>query len=1061
MNDELRSKFEDQARRVGRRKLPPEWRAGILEAALRDREAQEATWEEVVEIVEPETTGDVVRLEGRIRKAERRAMWSMAACFVLTLVLAALVFRPRPASEKEQDLLEHQQSKAAKRESAASGEPVRDALAKLGQTIRESALNSGEGGRVLKEASREMNALQFRVDASDDSFRPMEADSHPLPPSKSTSSSVAGQHSDGASWGDVTVSGGVFASQDSGEGGVSLDRLAVRRGTTLDGPSAVGAVPGGKSSSAAGDPHTPVGTLQVDPTSVVAGVQPNLKWNIETREEFEADHSGYRPASSSPEDLAQLLPLPDIGGEAFGGRLGLEDDKTREEPPPQRSIRQKRPFVIAANPSSNVTEEVRYQIDEAPPGGVYQREIGVKLAVTPTVLPDGTVRMRMRPRTARVVDEVIGQSGHRYPASEALLEKFASIPPGHSLVVGGFYGQAKKKDGNKVPLLGDIPEINIFLKGKEAAWEDPSLLFVVTPTIRRNESGGKDLVTFNTKILKVNDGVAGRARVDWPAAGVPAEETGGISSLLGIEGAEPGTGGPAAASDGSIVLSAEQTEGVLRALEKGGLVRQLSNPTLLTEDNVQATISLVDRVPVITTTANHPEAPEPEPEPLPEEPEKDAKEEPWSTFSLNVSDVSFKLAKASLARGEWPAPDQVRVEEFVNAFDYGDQSPSQEEKVACNFEQAVHPFLQQRNLLRVSMKTAAMGRAANTPLRLTVLLDNSGSMDRADRVDSVKNAFQLLAAQLNPEDRVTLIGFARTPRLLADRVTGDKVAELVRIIDSTPSAGGTNLEEALKLGLEKAREQLLEGAQNRIILLTDGAVNLGNARPQDLATLVGHMRGNGIAFDACGVGADGLNDEVLEALTRKGDGRYYFLDRPEDADDGFARQIAGALRPAARNVKVQVKFNPDRVGRYKLYGFNKHRLKKEDFRDDSVDAAELAAAEAGNAIYQFEPLPEGSGDVGTVSVRFQDIETGQMIERQWTIPYAPRTPRLEDAAPSMRLASLAALLGEKLKGSPVGETVEMEDLGSLLSGLPGEFPADQRVTDLVEMTRKARELGGE
>ncbi len=441
--------------------------------------------------------------------------------------------------------------------------------------------------------------------------------------------------------------------------------------------------------------------------------------------------------------------------------------------------------------------------------------------------------------------------------------------------------------------------------------------------------------------------------------------------------------------------------------------------------------------------------------------EKSAAEEPFSTFSLNVSDVSFKLAKAALDRGEWPAADQIRVEEFINAFDYGDPAPTQEDKVSCQLEQAAHPFLQQRNLLRISMRTAALGRLAGTPLRLTVLLDNSGSMDRADRVESLQNAFRLLADQLNPQDQVTLISFARSPRLLADRLTGNRVAELASVVETTPSEGGTNIEEALRLGIAKASEQFLEGGQNRIVLLTDGAANLGNARPEELAELVERMRQQGIAFDACGVGAEGLNDEILESLTRKGDGRYYFLDRPEDADAGFAKQIAGALRPAARNVKVQVNFNPQRVGRYRLHGFQKHRLEKEDFRNDSVDAAELAAEEAGNAIYQLEVLPEGEGEIGTVSVRFQDTSTGQMVEKQWTIPYDASAPRLEDAEASLRLASGAALLGEKIKGSVIGEAVEMGRLARLINSLPADFPADERVGQLVNMTARARELAPE
>ncbi len=440
--------------------------------------------------------------------------------------------------------------------------------------------------------------------------------------------------------------------------------------------------------------------------------------------------------------------------------------------------------------------------------------------------------------------------------------------------------------------------------------------------------------------------------------------------------------------------------------------------------------------------------------------EKTAENEAFSTFSLHVSDVSFKLARAALAHGEWPEPAKVRIEEFVNAFDYGDPMPSQSEKIACCLEQSIHPFLQQRNLLRISMRTAAAGRSSKIPLRLTFLLDNSGSMERIDRQQTVRRAFALLAQQLKPIDQVTLISFARGPRLLADKVSGSQSHQLVQLIDNLPSEGGTNIEAALQLGFEKAQEQQVDNAQNRIILLTDGAVNLGDANPESLSRMVTTMRNAGIAFDAAGISAEGLNDEILEALTRQGDGRYYLLDSPEAADDGFARQIAGALRPSAKNVKVQIEFNPKRVGRYKLLGFEKHLLKQEDFSNDKVDAAEMAAAEAGVAVYQFEAKPDGEGDVGSVSVRFRDLSTGQMIENRWPIPYEADAPRPDQAAPSLRIATSAALLAAKLRGEPLGESVDLKTLSNLIAGLPDRDRNATRVQQLQLMIQQARQVSG-
>jgi Mg-chelatase subunit ChlD len=333
--------------------------------------------------------------------------------------------------------------------------------------------------------------------------------------------------------------------------------------------------------------------------------------------------------------------------------------------------------------------------------------------------------------------------------------------------------------------------------------------------------------------------------------------------------------------------------------------------------------------------------------------------EPFSTFSLHVSDVSFQLAKSSLASGKWPEAEKIRIEEFVNAFDYGDPVPSMGERVACRIDQGAHPFLQQRNLVRIALRTAEAGRSSGTPLRLTLLLDSSGSMERPDRRATLTRAVATLAGLLGENDRITLVSFARQPRLVADAVAGNEAMKLAETVAALPSEGGTNLEAALELAFEKAREHQEANAQNRIVLLTDGAANLGDAKAESLGQRVEMMREAGIAFDAAGFGAEGLNDEILEALTRKGDGRYYLLDRPEDAGEAFAEQIAGALRPAAKNVKVQVEFNPDRVKSYKLLGFEKHRLATEDFRNDAVDAAELAAAEAGVAVYQVEPDPAG------------------------------------------------------------------------------------------------------
>ena len=435
-----------------------------------------------------------------------------------------------------------------------------------------------------------------------------------------------------------------------------------------------------------------------------------------------------------------------------------------------------------------------------------------------------------------------------------------------------------------------------------------------------------------------------------------------------------------------------------------------------------------------------------------------AAQEGVSTFSLHVGEVSFRLAQAALARDELPDPARIRPEEFYNALDYGDPAPTAAEKVTARIEQAAHPVLQQRNLVRVAVKVAATGRGPGTPLRLTVLLDTSGSMERDDRAATVRRALGSLASLLGPADRVTLIGFARTPRLLAEAVPGDQARSLVRIAAGVPAEGGTNLEEALKLAAELARRHRAEGALNRIVLLTDGAANLGDAVPARLAAVIEGLRRERIALDACGIGLDGLDDEILEALTRHGDGRYTVLNTPEDADAGFAKKLAGAFRPAAENVKLQVRFNPARVGAWRLVGFEQHRMKAEDFRNDAVDAAELAAEEAAVALYQVEVLPQGEGEIGEVFVRFRDPTGGAAIERSWPIAHEARAPAFTRAAPTLKLAATAALLAEKLRGGTLASQFKLGELEPTVTVLRTHYVGVPRVEELAAMFAQARRL---
>ena len=438
--------------------------------------------------------------------------------------------------------------------------------------------------------------------------------------------------------------------------------------------------------------------------------------------------------------------------------------------------------------------------------------------------------------------------------------------------------------------------------------------------------------------------------------------------------------------------------------------------------------------------------------------EKQTADEPVSTFSLNVSDVSFKLAHASLQQGALPAPEAVRPEEFINALNYHDIPSEGRLPVAVLTERARLDFGHQQEVLRISLKTRSSGRSAQQPMNLVVLLDNSGSMERPDRQIIVQRSLESLMSALAAHDRVSLITFARQPRLWAEALSPTEALARVNELTQVFPEGGTNLEAALETAYSIAAKNYQHKGKNRVILLTDGAANLGNTRGEALRTLVEFNRQSGIALDSFGIGFDGFEDERLEALTRNGDGRYAFLNSAEDVETNFLRQLTGALNVAAKNVKVQITFNPERVDRYRQIGYAKHQLKKEQFRDNRVDAAELAAEESGSALYLIATNPNGSGPVGELAIRFQSPETGRYEELSWPLPYSGPAADLEQVSAGTQLATAAAFFAERLADIPYSKSVPLGDLEAIVTRHTEAAAWDPAINELKGMIQQARRI---
>ena len=441
-------------------------------------------------------------------------------------------------------------------------------------------------------------------------------------------------------------------------------------------------------------------------------------------------------------------------------------------------------------------------------------------------------------------------------------------------------------------------------------------------------------------------------------------------------------------------------------------------------------------------------------------PETVTAENNFSTFSLNVSDVAFKTALASLQANKLPEPSDVRSEEFLNALGYRDPMPRAGEPLAFHWERARSPFTHDRDIIRFAVRTAALGRQPGRAINLVCLLDNSGSMEREDRVSIVQQALDVLARKLTPNDRVSLITFARTPQLRIDGMPGGNRDAFLKASTGWIPQGGTHVEKALALAYETAKKHFILSGNNRVILLTDGAANMGNIDPYQLRKTVETNRKQGIALDCFGIGWEGYNDNLLELLARNGDGRYGFLNEPAQAVAEFEQKLLGAFQVAASDVKVQIEWNANRVKMFRQVGYLRHQLKKEDFRNNKIDAAEISAAESGNALYVVQVNPNGEGSLGVVRVRYKVPFTSEYTEMEWSLAYESAATPLAQASPAIRLGSVAATFAEWLAKNPHAQGVQLSDLQGLISGIPSIYGTDPRPGQLEWMISKARILTG-
>lgn len=461
----------------------------------------------------------------------------------------------------------------------------------------------------------------------------------------------------------------------------------------------------------------------------------------------------------------------------------------------------------------------------------------------------------------------------------------------------------------------------------------------------------------------------------------------------------------------------------------------------------------------------------------------DVKKAPLSTFALDVDNASYTNVRRFLNEGQLPPRDAVRVEEMLNYFryDYAAPAATSADPVRINTELAACPWNPAHQLARIGIQARRVETAKLPPANLVFLVDVSGSMDSPDRLPLVQAGLKLLVKQLRPQDHVALVVYAGAAGLVLPPTPGSQPQVILDAIDRLRAGGSTAGGAGLRLAYSTAKQYFNKDANNRVILASDGDFNVGESSDAALEQLIVDQRESGIFLTVLGCGRGNLRDSRMETLADKGNGNYAYLDNLDEAGRVLVAQFGGTLFTVAKDVKLQIEFNPARVANYRLVGYENRLLAAEDFNNDRKDAGELGAGHTVTALYELvpvgaaqplidklkyqpDPTPTSASikqfitqDVLTVKLRYKEPQglTSKLLDQ----PLTGTPAAIEQASPDFRFAAAVAQFGMLLRQSEQRGTATWAATERLADGARGA-DADGYRAELVRLVRLAEGLSG-
>ncbi len=425
---------------------------------------------------------------------------------------------------------------------------------------------------------------------------------------------------------------------------------------------------------------------------------------------------------------------------------------------------------------------------------------------------------------------------------------------------------------------------------------------------------------------------------------------------------------------------------------------------------------------------------------------------PQSTFSIDVDTASYANVRRFINEGRRPPVDAVRIEELVNYFPYRYQPPAGNVPFSANLEVASAPWAPEHRLVRIGLKGREVSDAARPAANLVFLLDVSGSMEMPNKLPLVKQSLRLLVDKLRPDDHVAIAVYAGASGLALPSTPVSHKAEILDAIEQLSAGGSTNGAMGIQLAYDIAKANFVPSGVNRVILATDGDFNVGVTSEGELVRLIEEKAKSGVFLSVLGFGMGNLKDSTLEKLADKGNGNYAYIDSLAEAKKALVEQAGGTLVTIAKDVKIQVEFNPAQAQAYRLIGYENRLLRKEDFNNDKVDAGEIGAGHTVTALYEVVPvgaaMPEAgtvealkyqrtedrgqktdsSGELLTVSIRYKEPAADE--SQKLAFPLRDTGARFEQASEDFKFAAAVASFGMLLRESPHRGNATLADISA-------------------------------